>query len=71
MVLIKCFISIIVIKKMSNVTYQNEILEQIYTNKSQLSLIEFFYLEKLQYASSSFVNLLQFCYEHNSDVLNI
>lgn len=56
-------------KEISNVTYQNQILEQVYTNNSQLSLIEFFDLEKLVYASSSLINLLQFCYEHNSDVL--
>jgi len=56
-------------KEISNVDYQNQILEQIFSNNSQLSLIEFFDLEKLLYASSSFINLLQFCFEHNSDVL--
>lgn len=56
-------------KEISNVTYQNQFLEQVYTNKSQLDLIELFDLEKLIYASSSLINLLQFCHEHNNEVL--
>ena len=52
-----------------DIEYQNQMFEQVYTQNSQLSLIEQFDLEKLKYATISFINLLQFCFEHNNNVL--
>ena len=53
-----------------DIEYQNQIFEQIYVKNSQLSIIEQLDLEKLKYATLSFINLLQFCFEHNKSVLN-
>ena len=57
-------------RDISNIEYQNQMLEQVFRNDSQLTPVEQFDLEKMTYATCSFVNLLQFCFEHNCDVLN-
>lgn len=56
-----------IIKKIS---YQIDILQKSYKNKkSSLSIIEILNLEKYNLGRLSFCCLLQFAYEHNSDII--
>lgn len=56
-----------IIKKL---TYQTEVLEKSYNNKkSLLTIIEVLNLEKYNLGRLSFCCLLQFAYEHNSDII--
>jgi DNA mismatch repair protein MutS len=58
------------IKEVSKISYQNSILEKSYANKkSLLSIIELLNLEKYNIARISFCCLIQFAYEHNSDII--
>lgn len=50
--------------------YQNEVLNKIYKYDNLVSLIEEFDLEKMIIGTASFINILQFCYEHNESILN-
>ena len=52
-----------------SIDYQNEILNKVFNISSQLSAIEYFDLEKMIYGTISYINVLQFCYEHNNKVL--
>ena len=49
--------------------FQNKILEKAYENKTMLSIIEYLNLEKYGIGRLSFCCLLQFAYEHNSDII--
>lgn len=52
-----------------SIEYQNEILKKVYLIESQLTPIEYLDLEQYKYGCTSFIYLLQFCYEHNSSIL--
>jgi len=55
---------------MKKIIYQNEILEKAFiSKKSLLSIVEVLNLEKLNIARVSFCCLLQFAYEHNTDII--
>lgn len=49
--------------------YQNKILEKSFQNNSMLSIIEFLNLERYTIGRLSFCCLLQFAYEHNSEII--
>jgi DNA mismatch repair protein MutS len=51
------------------IEFQNKILEKAYENKTMLSIIEYLNLEKYGIGILSFCCLLQFAYEHNSDII--
>ena len=48
---------------------QIEILEIVYNNKSLLNIIEYLNLEKINLGRTAFVVLLNFAYEHNSNII--
>jgi len=50
--------------------YQNEVFDLVYKLGSNMTMLEEFDMEKMTYASASLVNMLQFCYEHNSSILD-
>ncbi len=57
-------------KYMKKLEYQNKILEKAFINKnSMLSIIEFLNLERFTIGRISFCCLLQFAYEHNTDII--
>ena len=49
--------------------YQNKILEKAFENDTMLSIIEFLNLEKYSIGRLSFCCLLQFAYDHNSEII--
>jgi len=55
-----------IIKKLE---YQNKILEKSFENDSMLSICEYLNLERINYARISFCCLLQFAYEHNTEII--
>ena len=50
-------------------SYQNEFLKKIFNNTGFLSPIEFLDLEKYPNALLSYIYLLQYCYEHNENII--
>jgi DNA mismatch repair protein MutS len=54
---------------MKKIDYQNKILAKSFANKTMLSIIEYLNLEKYSLGRLSFCCLLQFAYEHNSDII--
>lgn len=50
-------------------SYQNEFLGKIFYNTGLLSPIEFLDLEKYPNALLSYIYLLQYCYEHNENII--
>ena len=54
---------------MQKLEYQNRILEKSFKNNSMLSIIEFLNLERYTIGRLSFCCLLQFAYEHNSEII--
>jgi DNA mismatch repair protein MutS len=56
---------------MNKLDYQNKILEKAFKNRneSMLSIIEYLNLEKCDIGRLSFCCLLQFAYEHNTDII--
>ncbi len=54
---------------MRKIEYQNKILEKSFENKTMLSIIEFLNLEKYTIGRYSFCCLLQFAFEHNSEII--
>jgi DNA mismatch repair protein MutS len=54
---------------MKKIEYQNKILEKAYNNKTMLSIIEYLNLEKYTIGRLCFCCLLQFAYEHNTDII--
>ena len=54
---------------MKKLEYQNKILEKAFINESMLSIIEYLNLEKYSIGRISFCCLLQFAYEHNSEII--
>lgn len=54
---------------MQKLEYQNRILEKSFHNNSMLSIIEFLNLERYTIGRLSFCCLLQFAYEHNSEII--
>ncbi len=55
---------------MQDIKYQEKILKKVYKSiKTQLSIIDLLNLEFLNFARISFCYLLQFAYDHNSDIL--
>ena len=57
------------LKNMSNIGYQNSILEKSFQKKNMLSIIESLNLEKYEYGRLSLCCLIQFAYEHNVDIV--
>ena len=53
-----------------NITYQNQLLQRVFPSYGLLSVIEYLDLEKMPLATTSFVFLLQFSYQHNETILN-
>lgn len=49
--------------------YQNEVLNKVYEITSQLTAIEYLDLENKKFGCLSFIYLLQFCFEHNENIL--
>jgi DNA mismatch repair protein MutS len=49
--------------------YQNEILKKSFENNTMLSIIEYLNLEKYTIGRLSFCCLLQFAFEHNSEII--
>ena len=56
-------------KNFLKIDYQNEFLSKIYPDGGMLSTIEFLDLEKNIYAVVSFVALMDFCYQHNENII--
>jgi DNA mismatch repair protein MutS len=56
-------------KKYSNITYQIAILEKVYIKKSLISIIDYLKIDKINIARTSFCILLQFAYEHDSELI--
>ena len=54
---------------MKKLEYQNKILEKAFINDSMLSIIEYLNLEKYSIGRLSFCCLLQFAYDHNSEII--
>ena len=57
-------------KNYEKISYQNSFLGKIFGNRGGLSAIEYLELEMKQTAVLSYMDLLQFCYEHNPNILN-
>jgi len=57
------------LNQIKKIEYQTKILEKSFENNSMLSIIEFLNLEKYSIARISFCCLLQFAFEHNSDII--
>lgn len=55
--------------QMKKIEYQNKILEKSFENNTMLSIIEYLNLEKLNIGRLSFCYLLQFAFEHNSEII--
>ena len=56
---------------MQDIKYQQKILKKVYKSvNTQLSIIDLLNLEFLNFARISFCYLLQFAYDHNSDILH-
>jgi DNA mismatch repair protein MutS len=53
----------------NNISFQNEILKDVYKIKSTLSAIEYLQLEQYMFATYSFVYLIHYCLEHNKHVV--
>ena len=53
-----------------NINYQNSFLKKIFPNNGLISPIEYINMEKKNYALISYINLLQFAYEHNEKIIN-
>ena len=51
-------------------SYQNEFLGKIYKNSGILTPIEHLDLDRLDYARTSLILLLEFAYEHNMNIIN-
>ena len=56
-------------KKFFQLPYQNDFLKKIYNNTGILSPIEYLNLEKYQETIIPFIILLNFCYEHNENII--
>lgn len=56
-------------KKYFQIGYQNDFLKKIYQNCGFLSPIEYLNLEKYQETIIPFIILLNFCYEHNENII--
>jgi DNA mismatch repair protein MutS len=52
------------------IIYQKTVLKKVFKNIGMLSVIEFLDLETHHMSIISFTYLLQFCYEHNENILN-
>jgi DNA mismatch repair protein MutS len=46
-------------------SYQTELLERIFENKSLINIFEYLNLERIDYGRNSYILLLNFIYEHN------
>ena len=57
-------------KEILNINYQKELLLKIFNNPGLLPIHEYLNLERLPYATISYINLLQFSYQHNETILN-
>ena len=56
---------------MNDIKYQEKIFKKVYRSiKTQLSIIDLLNLEFLNFGRISFCYLLQFAYDHNSDILH-
>ena len=55
--------------QMKKQEYQNRILQKSFENKTMLSIIEFLNLERYSIGRLSFCCLLQFAFEHNSEII--
>jgi len=56
-------------KHMKKLEYQIKILEKAFNNNSMLSIIEYLNLERFTNGRISYCCLLQFAYEHNTDII--
>ena len=56
-------------KSIYNISYQEQFLEKIFSNSSMLTSIENLDLENMNYGRISYIILLKFSYEHDSDIL--
>ena len=56
-------------KKYTQIKYQNEVLNKVFTNHGMLSVIEYIDLEFKPYALISFVYMIQFIFEHGEQLL--
>ena len=54
----------------SKISFQNSFLNKIFKETNGLSPLEYLNLEMKQTATLSYMDLLQFCYEHNPNILN-
>ena len=57
-------------KIFAKLSYQNEFLGKIYKNTGMLVPIEYIDMEKLIYARTSLIILLDFAYKHNENLIN-
>lgn len=58
------------ITKLNKLSYQEEVLKNIFKTKGKLSCIESLDLDKYIYSRVSFVSLLNFAYEHSHVIVN-
>lgn len=57
-------------KKYLKPSFQNEFLGKIYKNTGLLTPIEYLDIDRLDYARTSFILLLEFAHEHNENIIN-
>jgi len=59
----------LILIKRKKIDFQNSILNKAYENKTIHSIIEYLNLERYELGRISFCCLLQFAYEHNTDII--
>ena len=57
------------IRNYINLNYQKNILEKIFKNIGMLSVHEYLDIENLYFGTQSYIGLLDFAYEHNSNII--
>jgi DNA mismatch repair protein MutS len=57
-------------KNYFNILWQDELLSKIYKDTGMLSPIEYINMEKYNYATISFVALMDFAFQHNENIIN-
>jgi DNA mismatch repair protein MutS len=65
----ECLIYELKNKEIQNITYQNNYLKKIFKLDTYLSIIEELELEKMHYARLSYIILLNYCENHNKNLI--
>ena len=57
-------------KDIVKINYQQEFFEKVYSNKTNMNIIEYLDLEMINYGRLSFINLLSYCQDHVKNIIN-